>query len=88
MTDHCFVVLDAQGRRLAGPFTEQMALGWVSLNRHRYPRPFAIACTQAEWNPLARFDSVEGVPQAVWMLQAGGELIVVAAADRTAAVYG
>lgn len=87
MADECYVVLDSQGRRLAGPLSERAARIWATFSSTRLPRPFAVACVGTPWNPLATFGSTAEVPGDVWALQRIGELIVVATADGKLAVF-
>lgn len=87
MGDECYVVIDTQGHRLAGPLTERAARIWVTFNPSRHPMPFAIACVRIPWEPLETFGSAADVPKGVWALQRNGELIVVALRDGKMEVF-
>lgn len=81
------MVLDHQGRRLAGPFTEREARAWVTFNYHRNPRPYAIGCMNPAWEPLRTYGSPGALPRGVWELQKAGDVIVVQMPDGKVALF-
>lgn len=87
MPDACYVVLDSQGRQLAGPLTEREARAWVTLNYYRQPRPYAIGCIGPAWDPLVTYASPGAVPRGAWDLQRDGHVIAVKTPDGKVAVF-
>lgn len=87
MPEACYVVLDSQGRHLAGPLTEHEAHAWVTRNYQRHPRPFAIGCIGPAWGPLVTYASPRAVPRSVWDLQRDGQVIAVSTPDGKVAVF-